>query len=72
MIDHMGVQVTDVEASLAFSVPWRASGPIGMREAMRSGRPVAVVGLAGPEGVPEFWLRPAQGTETRELRVCGP
>ncbi len=33
MIDHMGVQVADVEASLAFYL--RAFAPIGMREAMR-------------------------------------
>jgi catechol 2,3-dioxygenase-like lactoylglutathione lyase family enzyme len=33
MIDHMGVQVADVEASLAFYL--RAFTPIGIREAVR-------------------------------------
>ncbi len=69
MIDHMGVQVADVEASLTFYLS--AFGPIGMREAMRfPAGPSFVVGLAGPEGAPEFWLSPAQGTETRELHVA--
>ena len=69
MIDHMGVQAADVEASLAFYV--RAFGPIELREAMRfPAGPSFVVGLAGPEGAPDFWLSPAQGTETRELHVA--
>jgi catechol 2,3-dioxygenase-like lactoylglutathione lyase family enzyme len=69
MIDHMGVQVADVEVSLAFYL--RAFEPIGMREAMRfPAGPSFVVGLAGPEGVPQFWLSPAQGTESRELHVA--
>jgi catechol 2,3-dioxygenase-like lactoylglutathione lyase family enzyme len=29
-----------------------------------------VVGLAGPNGIPDFWLSPAGGTETRELHVA--
>src|SRR6266851_1503766 len=69
MMDHMGVQVADVEASLAFYL--RAFAPIGMREAMRF--PVGesfVVGLAGPEGPPDYWLSPAAGPETRELHVA--
>jgi catechol 2,3-dioxygenase-like lactoylglutathione lyase family enzyme len=69
MIDHFGIQVADVEASLAFYL--RAFGPIGMREMMRF--PVGgtfVVGLAGPDGSPDFWLGPAGGAETRELHVA--
>jgi catechol 2,3-dioxygenase-like lactoylglutathione lyase family enzyme len=69
MIDHMGVQVADVEASLAFYL--RAFGPIGMREVLRFPHPAGfVVGLAGPSGVPDFWLSPAAGAETRELHVA--
>ncbi len=69
MIDHIGVQVADVDASLAFYL--RTFGPIGMREAMRfpAGESF-VVGLAVPEGTPDFWLSPAQGPETRELHVA--
>jgi catechol 2,3-dioxygenase-like lactoylglutathione lyase family enzyme len=69
MIDHLGVQVADVEASLAFYL--RVFAPIGMREAMRF--PVGdglVVGLAGPDGVPHFWLSPAMGAERRELHIA--
>jgi len=68
MIDHGGVQVSDVEASLAFYLG--AFGPVGMREAMRF--PVGdsfVVGLSGPSGIPDFWLSPAFGAEARELHI---
>ena len=70
MIDHMGVQVADVEASVAFYL--RAFGPIGMREVMRfPAWPCPPSSSAWParEGAPEFWLSPAQGPETRELHV---
>ena len=69
MLDHLGVQVTDVEASLAFYL--QTFAPIGVREAVRF--PVgdtSVVGLAGPDGVPDFWLSPGQRSETRELHVA--
>lgn len=69
MLDHLGIQVADVEASLAYYL--RVFAPIGMREAMRF--PVGesfVVGLAAGEGAPEFWLSPARGPETRELHVA--
>ena len=71
MIDYMGVQVAGVEVSLAFYL--RAFAPIGMREALRSAAGESfVVGLAGPEGPPDFWLSPAQGMETRELFLRDP
>ena len=69
MLDHIGVQVADVEASLAFYL--RAFAAIGMREAMRF--PVGdsfVVGLSGPDGPADFWLSPAAGTEARELHIA--
>jgi catechol 2,3-dioxygenase-like lactoylglutathione lyase family enzyme len=69
MLDHIGLQVRDVEASLAFYL--RTFVAIGMREAMRF--PVGdqlFVGLAGPDGVPVFWLGPPTGQETRELHVA--
>jgi catechol 2,3-dioxygenase-like lactoylglutathione lyase family enzyme len=69
MLDHIGLQVADVDASLAFYL--QAFGPIGMREVMRypTGESF-VVGLAGPDGVPDFWLSPAPGPETRELHLA--
>ncbi|GAB3802425.1 VOC family protein [Micromonospora zhanjiangensis] len=67
--DHLGIQVTDVEASLAFYL--RTFGPIGMREAVRIPHDGSlVVGLAGPDGVPDFWLSPSVGGETREAHVA--
>lgn len=69
MLDHLGVQVADVEAPLAFYL--EVLPPIGMREAMRfpHGDSV-VVGLSGLDGVPGFRLSPAAGSEARELRVA--
>jgi catechol 2,3-dioxygenase-like lactoylglutathione lyase family enzyme len=69
MIDHLGVQVADVDASAAFYL--QTFAPIGMREAMRFPMGAgAVVGLSGPDGVPTFWLSPAAGAEARELHLA--
>lgn len=69
MLDHLGLQVADVDASLTFYL--RVFGPIGMREAMRFPQgDTFVVGLAGPDGHPDFWLAPAAGREARELHVA--
>ncbi|MGI8613279.1 MAG: VOC family protein [Nocardioidaceae bacterium] len=69
MIDHIGVQVADVEASLAFYL--RTFAAIGIREVMRfpHGDSI-VVGLSGPDGIPNFWLSPAAGAEARELHLA--
>jgi catechol 2,3-dioxygenase-like lactoylglutathione lyase family enzyme len=69
MLDHIGLQVQDVEKSLGFYL--RTFAPIGMHEVMRF--PVGgsiVVGLAGPDGPPDFWLVPPGGPETREVHVA--
>jgi catechol 2,3-dioxygenase-like lactoylglutathione lyase family enzyme len=69
MIDHIGVQVADVEASLAFYLGVFA--PIGMREGMRFPHEDSiVVGLCGPDGVPTFWLNRGRSAETRELHLA--
>ena len=70
MLDHVGVQVADVEAALTFYLT--AFEPIGVREAMRfpDGHGSVVVGMAGPDGVPHFWLSKAIGAEARELHVA--
>ena len=69
MLDHIGLQARDVEASVAFYL--RAFAAIGMREAMRfpAGDSI-VVGLSGPDGIATFWLSPPHGNETRELHVA--
>ncbi len=69
MLDHIGIQVGDVEASSALYL--RCFAPIGLQEVVRF--PVgdsAVVGLAGPNGVPDLWLAPGAGPETREIHVA--
>ncbi|GLY70748.1 VOC family protein [Amycolatopsis taiwanensis] len=69
MFDHLGIQVSDVEASL--KVYLRVFAAIGMREAVRF--PVGdgfVVGLAAGQGGPQFWLSQSTGVETRELHVA--
>ena len=69
MMDHVGIQVADVAASLDFYL--RTFGPIGMRELMRFPQGESfVVGLGGPDGSPDFWLAPTSGAETRELHLA--
>jgi catechol 2,3-dioxygenase-like lactoylglutathione lyase family enzyme len=69
MIDHLGVQVANVEASLAFYLQTFAA--IGLREEMRfQNEDYLVVGLSGADGVPFFWLSPAAGPEAREIHVA--
>jgi catechol 2,3-dioxygenase-like lactoylglutathione lyase family enzyme len=69
MIDHLGLQVADVRASLEFYLT--AFAPIGMREIMRFPTGDAfVVGLGGADGDPWFWLHQGGGQETRELHVA--
>lgn len=69
MIDHLGVQVADVDASLAFYL--RVFEPIGLREAIRfPAGDSFVVGLSGRDGVAGFWLCPAERAQDRELHVA--
>lgn len=68
VIDHFGFPVADVEASVATYL--RVFAPLGMTEAVRIPQgDTAVVGLAGPAGVPQFWLAPG-GALGRELHVA--
>ena len=69
MLDHIGVQVADVEATVAYYL--RVLAPLGLREQMRF--PVDggfVVGMSGAGGTPDFWVSPAAGRETRELHLA--
>src|SRR3954469_5233778 len=69
MLDHIGLQVQDVEKSLDFYL--RTFAAIGMREVMRFPYGETIVaGLGGPDGQAVFWLGPPTGTETRELHVA--
>lgn len=69
MLDHLGLQVTDVETSLSFYT--EVFAPIGVREVMRFPQGDSlVVGLGNTDGVPDFWLSPAARAETREIHVA--
>lgn len=69
MLDHLGLQVANVESSLAFYL--RVFAPLGLREAARFPHPDGVVvGLCGADNVPSFWLSPAAGPTERELHVA--
>lgn len=68
MLDHLGFPVADVDASVARYV--QVFAPLGFREAARI--PVgdsAVVGIAGADGIPHFWLAPG-GAVSGELHVA--
>jgi catechol 2,3-dioxygenase-like lactoylglutathione lyase family enzyme len=69
MLDHMGIQVRDVDASVSFYLNLFA--PLGFTEAMRfpDGDSFAV-GIADPKGQPAFWVSAARGQETRELHLA--
>ena len=51
MIDHLSLQVADVDAAASFYT--RVFAPAGVREAMRHD---GAVGLCGPDGFPRLWL----------------
>lgn len=69
MLDHLGIQVTDVEASAEFYLDVFAA--IGLREIMRVTHVnPPFIGLGGPDGKPDFWLGPTRGAETRELHIA--
>ena len=69
MLDHLGIQVQDVDASVSFYLNVFAS--LGFTEAMRfpAGDTFAV-GIAGPNGKPDFWVSGAGASETREIHVA--
>ncbi len=70
MIDHLGIQVADVEASLAFYTT--AFAPLGLHEVVRIPHPPSVVlGLATAGGEqPDFWLSQGGAAEGREIHLA--
>lgn len=68
MLDHLGVQASDVEAAESFYLTVMA--PAGWREATRIPTPAGpVVGLAVGDDPPDFWLSPAAGPLSGEVHV---
>ncbi len=70
VIDHLALQVSDVDA--AATAYARLLAPLGIRALMRFPREnELVVGLGGPDGIPKFWLGPAgAAAPTREVHVA--
>ena len=70
MFDHIGVQAADVEAAAELYLT--AFAPLGMQEGARFpvGKSQLVIGLAGPDGRPRFWLSPALRPDDRELHLA--
>src|SRR5664279_2165554 len=69
MLDHLALQVADVEAATAFYL--NVFAPVGIREAMRVEPPVGtVVGLSGPDGMPQLWFGPLVDAGARPVHVA--
>ena len=69
VLDHLALQVEDVDAAVGFYLDVLA--PLGIREAMRYERDGGtVVGLSGPDGFPHFWLGPLVDGGRREVHVA--
>ena len=69
MLDHVALQASDPDAAAAFYQ--RVFAALGIIEVMRYERDgSSVVGLAGPDGFPQFWLGPLVGTGFRETHVA--
>jgi catechol 2,3-dioxygenase-like lactoylglutathione lyase family enzyme len=69
VIDHLALQVADVDAAVAFYTGVFA--PAGVREAMRFDRPSGlVVGLSGPDGFPKLWLGPVVDDGLRPVHLA--
>ena len=69
MLDHLGLQAADVDAAAALYTTVFA--PIGLHEVARF--PAfggVVVGMAGDDGFPRFWLSPRVGEGTDETHVA--
>ncbi len=69
MLDHVSVQVADVEVATIFYTKVFAS--LGMVELMRFPRGSSfVVGLGGDDGFPHFWLSKSETVGNRELHLA--
>jgi len=69
MLDHIAIQVSDVDAAADFYT--RVFAPLAIREVLRFGEgPSAVVGFAGTDDRVQFWLGPGTGPNNRELHVA--
>ncbi len=69
MLDHLAIEVADVDTSTEFYLEVLA--PIGIAISTRlEFEGDVTVGLSGPSGLASFWLNPAQSLETREVHIA--
>ena len=69
MIDHLSLQVRDVETAASFYTTVFAA--VGIREAMRyEERGGLVVGLCGPDGRPQLWFGPLVDDGARPVHLA--
>ncbi len=70
MIDHLALQVEDVDAAAGFYTSVFAA--LGLREAMRQTHDegVVVVGLSGPDGFPRLWFGPLVDPGARPVHLA--
>ena len=69
MLDHLSLQVADVDAAVAFYT--RVFAPCGVREEMRIDRPEgSIVGLSGPDHMPRLWFGPLEEPGNRPVHLA--
>jgi catechol 2,3-dioxygenase-like lactoylglutathione lyase family enzyme len=68
MLDHLSLQVADVEAAVAFYT--RVFAPCGVREALRPLGPGGPVGLSGPDGMPRLWFGRLEDAGNRPVHLA--
>ncbi len=69
VIDHLALQVADVDAAAAFYT--RVFAACGVREFTRAEAPHgSVVGLCGPDGRPRLWLGPLTDPGTQAVHLA--
>jgi len=69
MLDHLSLQVADVDVAASFYT--RVFAPCGVREAMRMHHPEGlVIGLSGPDGFPKLWFGPMEGPGNRPVHLA--
>jgi catechol 2,3-dioxygenase-like lactoylglutathione lyase family enzyme len=69
VLDHLALQVADVDAAAAFYVEIFA--PLEVRELMRFAGPQGpVVGLGGPDGRPQLWFGPLVDPGVRPVHLA--
>ena len=69
MLDHLGIPCADPATALTFYAT--AFAPLGFREAVRYETPAGpVIGVAGADGFPHFWLAPAAPGTSYEAHVA--